>query len=258
MTTHIVLPDPHSHPDHNNDRATWMGRLIRDVKPDVVINIGDTADLPSLSTYDKGKASFVANNYQRDIDAHLDFQEKLWAPLRSSKKRLPHRVFLEGNHEHRIKRVLDISPEYAGDRYGISFSDLDLKYNYNEIVEYEGGTPGVIDIDDVLYAHYFVSGVMGRPIGGVHQAASLISKSLKSCVMGHTHTTDFAVRTTPQGQHVMGLVAGVGQDYWSSWAGNINHLWWRGVIVLRNVENGTFDPQWISMKALKEEYDNDI
>jgi len=231
-----------------------MGQLIHELKPDVVINLGDQADLASLSLYDKGKASFASRNYQRDIEASLDFQEKLWAPAKAAKKRMPRRVILEGNHEHRIKRAMDIQPELVGDRYGLSFSDLDWSACYTDVVEYEGQTPGVIDVDGLLYAHFFVSGVMGRPIGGVHQASSLVSKSYQSCVMGHTHTTDWSVRTTPTGKHIMGLIAGVGQDYDSPWAGTVNKLWWRGVVILRNIEDGTYDPQWVSMKALKEAY----
>jgi hypothetical protein len=46
--THLIIPDAHAHPDYSNDRFTWLGKLIGDVRPDVVINIGDWFDLPSL------------------------------------------------------------------------------------------------------------------------------------------------------------------------------------------------------------------
>ena len=45
MKTHLILPDSHAHPDYSNDRYTWIGKLIMDIKPDVLINIGDTADM---------------------------------------------------------------------------------------------------------------------------------------------------------------------------------------------------------------------
>ena len=57
--THLIIPDPHSHPNHHNKRAEWLGALIADVKPDVVINIGDVADMPSLCSYDKGTKGFM-------------------------------------------------------------------------------------------------------------------------------------------------------------------------------------------------------
>jgi hypothetical protein len=56
--TYLVVPDQHAHPDHNNDRADYLGKFIKDLKPHVVVNIGDAADLASLSTFDKGKHSF--------------------------------------------------------------------------------------------------------------------------------------------------------------------------------------------------------
>lgn len=251
MSIHLIIPDSHAHPDHNNDRADWLGKLILDIKPDVVINLGDMWDMASMSGYDKGKKSFHGKSYKKDIDAGLDFDERLWAPLRKAKKKRPRRVFIEGNHEFRLKKLLDLQPELEGT---VGFNDLDLGYNYDDIVEYTGNTPGTIKIDGIHYAHYFVSGVMGKPIGGEHPAYSLITKKFTSCTCGHIHTTDYAIRTEVDGKRIHGLVAGVYQDYESSWAGEVNKLWWRGVIVKRNVDNGAYDPEWISIEALKKTY----
>lgn len=251
MSTHLVIPDSHAHPDHNNDRADWLGKLILDIKPDVVINLGDMWDMASMSGYDKGKKSFHGKSYKKDIDAGLDFDERLWAPLRKAKKKRPRRVFLEGNHEFRLKKLLDLQPELEGT---VGFNDLDLGYNYDDIVEYTGNTPGTIKIDGIHYAHYFVSGVMGKPAGGEHPAYSLITKQFTSCTCGHIHTTDYSIRTEVDGKRIHGLVAGVYQDYESSWAGEVNKLWWRGVIIKRNVDNGAYDPEWISIEALKKTY----
>jgi hypothetical protein len=250
--THLIIPDPHAHPDFNNDRAVWLGELIKDLKPDVVVNLGDMWDMASMSSYDKGKKSFNGRNYNADINAGLDFDEKLWAPIKKAKKKRPRRIFIEGNHENRLKKLLDLQPELEGT---VGFDDLDLNKNYDDIVEYKGQTPGVISVDNIFYSHYFCSGVMGRPIGGEHPAASLISKQYSSCTCGHIHITDFSTRTDPNGKRIMGLVAGVFQDYDSPWAGEINKLWWRGVIIKHNVEDGCYDPQWVSIDQLRKEYE---
>jgi hypothetical protein len=252
--THLFVPDPHAHPDFHNLRADWLGELIREVKPDVVINAGDAADLASLSAYDKGKASFFGRSYEKDIQSHLDFQDRMWQPIRKAKKKMPRRIILEGNHEHRIKTVLEREPELAGAKYGLSFKDLDFNSYYDDVVEYEGQTPGIIEVDGVNYAHYFVSGVMGRAAGGMHHAYSLISKQHMSCTQGHSHLLDFSSTATSSGKRLTGLVAGVFQDYDSPWAGGVNRLWWRGVVVKRNVEDGVYDPQFISIDALRKEY----
>lgn len=248
---HLVIPDPHSHPDFNNDRADWIGKLILDLKPDVVINLGDMFDMHSMAGYDKGKKSFWGRTFKKDIDAGLDFDERLWDPIRKAKKKRPYGIFLEGNHENRLKKAISLQPELEGT---IGFNDFGLDRNYDEVVEYTGTTPGVIEVDGVHYAHFMVSGVMGRPIGGEHPAYSLISKQFVSCTVGHIHTTDYAVRTAPNGRRIQGLVAGVAQDFESPWAGEVNALWWRGVIIKREVSNGEYSPQWVSLNELKKEY----
>ena len=247
----MIVPDPHAHPDFHNERADWLGKLIKDLKPDVVINIGDAADMPSLCSYDKGTRAFQGRSYRKDIEAHLDFQDRMWQPIKRSKKKKPYSIIFEGNHEHRIKRALDLSPELDG---AISFDDLDFKRYYDEIIEYTGRTPGVHVCDGVHYAHFFVSGVLGRAISGEHPAYSLLTKEFVSCTQGHVHTADYSIRTTVGGRKINGLVCGVYQDYWSDWAGEVNKLWWRGVVIKRNVEDGTYDPQFIGMEALKREY----
>jgi hypothetical protein len=250
MTTHLVIPDCHAHPDYNNSRADLLARLIIDLQPEVVVNIGDAADLPSLSSYDKGKRSFTGRSYRKDIDSHLDFQERMWEPVKRRKKKLPRTVFFEGNHEHRIEKALDLSPELVGT---VGFNDLELGKYYDEIVRYEGGTPGVKTIDGIAYAHYFISGVMGRPLSGLSPAKALVDKRHRSSTCGHSHLADWFV-TSPDGGPIMGCVAGVFQDYDAPWAGESNKLWWRGVVIKRNVENGSYDPEFVSLDRLRKEY----
>lgn len=247
-----MVPDPHAHPDFNNDRADWLSKLIIDVRPDVVVNIGDAADMPSLSSYDKGKRSFQGRSYRADINAHLDFQSRMWDPVKRRKKKLPRSVVLEGNHEHRVERALDLSPELTGT---IGFNDFDFNSYYDDVVRYDGGTPGVIELDGILFAHYFITGVSGRPIGCERPAHMLLDKTGTSCVAGHLHTFDYAVRNNINGRVRSGLIAGCYHEYNPDWAGNIAHLWRRGVAILRNVENGDFNLQWISIDALRNEYD---
>jgi hypothetical protein len=207
--------------------------------------------MPSLSGYDKGKRSFQGRTYRADVESHLDFQERLWTPVLRRKKRLPRRVFCEGNHEHRITKAIDLSPELDG---AISFNDLDLPRWYGDIVRYEGNTPGIIEVDGIHYAHFFISGIMGRPISGEHPAYSLLTKQFVSCTQGHNHLFDLCIRSDPRGRKVMGATVGVYQDYDSDWAGESNRLWNRGVLIKRNVDNGQYDPQWVSIEAIKKHY----
>lgn len=250
--THLWLPDPHAHYKHTNERADWIAKLINDIKPDVVVCGGDSADMPSLASYDKGKKSFQGRTYRADIDAHLDFQERMWAPVKATKKRLPYRVFLEGNHEHRIVRAIESQPELDG---MIGLKDLEIARYYDDFVPYDGNTPGVINIDGINFAHYFVSGVMGKPIGGEHPATTLLTKLHCSSVAFHLHLADYSVHTNGYGKKIHGVVSGVYTDYDSDWAGRAGKLWWQGVVIGRGIDgSGNLNPQFMGIEELRKNY----
>lgn len=252
MTTHLVIPDAHAHPDYHNERFTWLGRLVTDIKPDVVVMLGDWADMPSLCSYDKGTKGYEGRRYIKDINASLDAMERFFAPIKAAKKKLPRFVILKGNHEQRIERAIDADAAHLDGV--ISPNDLQYESFGWEYVDYNGSTPGIIVIDGIAYAHFFTSGVMNRPISGENPAVNLLKKQFMSCTQGHTHTTDYAVRTNAEHRMIQGLVAGVYQDWDAPFAGEANALWWRGVVVKRNVHKGMYDPQWISLDAIRKEY----
>jgi hypothetical protein len=252
MTKHLIIPDSHAHPDYSNDRFTWLGHLVADAKPDVVVMIGDWADMPSLCSYDKGTKGFEGRRYHKDIEAAIDAQEKFFAPIKARKKKLPRFVMLEGNHEHRIQRA--ISTDAAQLEGIISLRDFQFEDRGWEFVPYEGSTPGVIDIDGITYAHYFTSGVMNRPIGGENPARQLLLKQFKSCSQGHIHIRDNCVRTDANGKHIQASVVGWFGDFFADFAGVANYLWWSGVLIKEDVQDGMYDPHWIGIERLRRAY----
>ena len=251
MSTHIVFSDAHAHYQHNNNRAEWLGELIRDVKPDTVVALGDQADMPSLSGYDKGKKSFQGRTYRADIDAHSDFQDRLWNTVKRSKRKLPRRFAFIGNHEQRISRAIEMQPELEGT---ISLSDLNLEEYYNEVIQYFGSTPGSRIIDGVQYLHYAVSGELGRPISGEQPAYTVLAKQFHSTTVGHSHRFDVSQRTRADGKKILGLVAGCYCDYTPDWAGNSARNWWSGCIIKRDVHDGQYSLQMVSLDELKNAY----
>lgn len=249
--THLILPDSHAHPDFHNKRYGWAGQLIADIKPDVVVDIGDWADMPSLCTYDFGKKSYEGRRYKLDIEASLDAQEKFFAPLVAAKKKYPKFIKLIGNHDNRIEKAVSMDAKLDGT---ISIDDLQYKEYGWEVVPYDGSTPGIITVDGVSYAHYFVTGVMGKPVSGTHPAYQLLQKQYRTSVQGHIHVADHCIRNNGKRRHIHGLVVGVYQDYVADYAGVANDIWWRGLPVLHNVEDGDFEVEWISLRRIKEIY----
>jgi hypothetical protein len=178
----------------------------------------------------------------------------MFAPIKRLKKKMPRTVFCEGNHEHRITRALDLSPELDG---AISFRDLELDKYYDDVVRYTGATPGSIEIDGITYAHYFVGGIAGRPLGGIHAGYAIATKKFSSATCGHSHLFDTSWHVDLQGNPVIGTVVGCFQDYTNDWAGDeLGKLWNRGVVIKRHVNNGGYDLQWVRLDSLRKEYGN--
>ncbi len=51
MTTHLIIPDCQVKPGHDYNYLKAIGNYIVKKRPDVIVNIGDFADMPSLSSY---------------------------------------------------------------------------------------------------------------------------------------------------------------------------------------------------------------
>lgn len=247
----VVIPDPHSHPDFGNERASWLGEMIFDIKPDAVVCLGDLADMPSLASQSKGKLSFVGARYSRDVNAALDFQDRLWHPFRKNKKRLPPSFFIVGNHERRIARFVDENHTMQG---FVSMSDLELDFFWDEVVHYHGSTPGVLNLNGVNYSHFFVTGTSNLPISGATIGRTLLQKKHVPTTVGHSHLLSYDLQRRADGSTIQGLSAGCFQDYDAPWAGQSSHLWWRGVVVKTFVDHGHYDPQFVSLERLRRAY----
>ena len=70
--THVVIPDTQAKPGVPTDHLRWIGQYIVDQfhdEPIKIIHLGDHADMPSLSMYDKGKKAMEGRRYVQDIEA---------------------------------------------------------------------------------------------------------------------------------------------------------------------------------------------
>lgn len=240
----VIIGDPHAHPEYDNSRFIGAGNLLLEEQPDQIICIGDMADMPSLSSYDKGTKGFEGRRYNRDVEATRDANDKLFAAImrynhthsRWHKKQYkPKTVMTLGNHEHRVSRAVNSQAELDGT---ISINDFEYQKYWNTIVPFQ---EKYIE-EAVAFSHYFSSGVMNRPIGGERVGLSLINKNYMSSVQGHSHLFDHAIRTRADGTRLHGLSVGcfVHPEYNENWCKGSRHLWWEGIIILDNVRNGDF------------------
>ncbi len=107
-TSHFILPDVQVKPGQDYDFLRWAGQYAADHKPDVIVCIGDFADMPSLSLYDVGKKSFEGRRYIDDIEASKKAMSMFLDPINEERERLkrnkskgwnPRMVLTLGNHE---------------------------------------------------------------------------------------------------------------------------------------------------------------
>lgn len=253
MSTHCVIPDVQAKPGIDFTYLNNIGRYIVEKKPDVVVCLGDFADMPSLSSYDKGKKSFEGRRYLADIDASQQAMAKLLDPLwdyngamkkQKMKQYHPRMILTMGNHENRINRAVEVQPELEG---VLSIDHLFYKeFGWEEYPFLE-----VVHIDGIAYSHYFTSGILGRP---VTSARSLLSKKHQSCIMGHVQTMDVATDYRADGTPITGLFAGCCYEHDEDYLSPQGNAHFRGFHMLYEVNNGSFYHHAISLNYINSKY----
>lgn len=249
----LVLPDTQCKPGQDFSHMSWAGQYAVDKQPDVIVNIGDTFDMPSLSSYDVGKKSFEGRKYVDDIRAGREAMEAFLAPIKEynakakqdKKKRYkPRMVFCLGNHEQRIERAVESDRKLEG---LISYEDMQLEADGWEVVPFLQP----IIINGVAFCHYFTSGVMGRPVSS---ARALLTQKHMSCVMGHVQQRDIAFSRKADGTQISGIFAGCFYRHEEDYLNAQTNAHWRGIWMLHGVENGQMDEMPVSLEYLRNKY----
>jgi hypothetical protein len=250
---HVVIPDNQIRPGDDLAYLTAIGNYIVKKQPDVVVCLGDFADMPSLSSYDVGKKTFEGRRYKADIEAAHQGMETLLAPLRqyNAKMRrtkhiqyIPKLVFTMGNHEDRISRAVNSDAKLDG-TIGLN----DLRYEEMGWEVFPFLEPVVID--GVAYCHYFTTGVAGRP---APSAALQLSKKHMSCIAGHQQGLQIATGHRADGKRLTSIIAGSCYEHNEDYMGPQGNKHWRGILVLHDVKDGEYDLMPVSLSYLKSKY----
>jgi len=253
--TAVVFTCAHSDPDVPNKRFDWLGEFLYDIRPDYVVDLGDGADMRSLNTYDtKYPQAIVSQSYEADINSYNDAQERIRRKFKKNKVKRPYFIGFEGNHENRIKKALKVDPRLEGNKFGISFKHLQTDKWFDDYHEYKNSAPAIADYDGVSYAHFFSSGNYGTAISGTHHAYTLLQNRNHSSTCGHSHKRSIYFKDGSHPNGIIGLVAGCYKGSDEGWAGQANNDWWKGVVIKREIDNGMYEPEFVSMKKLEREY----
>ena len=249
----LCIPDTQVSPNVPTEHLLWAGLYAVDKYPDVIVFIGDHWDMPSLSSYDKGKKSFEGRRYIKDIDAGNAAMALFMAPILQEQERLrrnkdkiwkPRLVFTLGNHENRIVRAINSDAMLEG---LMSYDDFALEQWGFEV--YDFLEPVVIE--GVVFSHYFASGPMLRPITS---ARALLTKKHMSCFMGHVQDRDIAYACRADGTSMTAIFGGIFYQHDEDYLGRQGNNSWRGIWMLNDVRNGSFDEMPVSIEYLRGKY----
>lgn len=237
----------------HDERAMRVARfLIRDLKPETVVNLGDTVDLPQLSKYDPD-----SNHFLTTMQAGFDRAHRFYAELRSDVPETTRIVEVDSNHNVRLgKFVLRNAMDFYGVRQaGVPDSWPVLSYpflaNLDAVgVEWYGGYGAAKYeyADDLLFMH-------GDKIRSNGSTAELKSKEYPyhNIVVGHGHKAQTHVRTTPDGRYLTAIQAatlcrtdGIVPGYGTAVddRGNPVHKqmdWQNGLVVIEDYGDGNYN-----------------
>ena len=255
--THMYIGDSQVKPDVSFEYLRCKGEYIVEKKPDVVVFGGDFADMPSLSSYDKGKGKAEGKRVKKDIEAAIKGMQTLLKPLYDfQQKQLrefgfigykPRMLIVLGNHEDRITRYTNDNPEL------IDFISIDsLKYEEQGLEVYPFLEP--VLVDGITYIHYLPNEFNGKPQGG--NALRVLADFGGSITQGHKQILTVATRFAPAtGQQTWFLQAGACYDHNEEYKGLYNNNHFRGLIMKYNLDGkGNYDLHTVSLKHIMDKY----
>lgn len=238
---HIVIPDTQVRPGVSTKFLDWIGKFIRDEYQGTnlaIIHLGDHWDMPSLSSYDKGKKTMEGRRVKEDIKAG----NVAFAKLSSYLDWCDEKYFLVGNHEFRIVKASEDNAQIDG---LLDLSLLDTQdWEVFPFLE-------VLKLNGVLYSHYFVNNGNGRPLGGL--ADTRLKYIGQSFTQGHQQGLQVANRAV-LGKRTRAIIAGSCYSHSEDYRGPQGRDEWKGILVCHNVADGDYDLCEVSLDYLKKRY----
>ena len=250
---HLIIPDTQVRPGVPLDHLDWIAEAIVHYKPDVIVHLGDHWDFPSLNGHEEpGSAPLEGARYADDVAVGNAAFATLCKPLDAEieRRRLKHRprwnprkVFITGNHEVRADRAANNNPKWVGT---IGSDQCDVRdWERHPFLK-------VVEIDGILYSHYFQASHSARPIGG-----SIVNKLTKigaSFVHGHQQGLDMGTKIMGNGKTWWGIQAGSCYVHEEPYRGAQGQRHWRGIVILNEVQSGEHCPMPLSLDYLCRKY----
>jgi hypothetical protein len=222
------------------------GRYIAEKRPDVIVCIGDFADMRSLNRHeDPASLGMQGQNYRLDIEATHRGMDELMEPIAKAKGYSPDLEFTLGNHEDLITRAVNADPRRLQGVYDLAH----LRYEQYGWRVHPFLQP--IVIGGVAFCHYFPGGVMGKPISS---PSILLKKLHMSAFAGHQQGRDISYAKRADGKDLTAIISGSFYQHQESYLSPFTNKHWRGMYFLHEVKDGSFDEMALSLNYLLRRY----
>ena len=156
----------------------------------------------------------------------------------------------EGNHEERITRFENKSPETVGTLYN-QFQELASRYRWRTHPFGQG-----LFIDGVGFTHV-PKNIMGKPFGGQNPENQIANAATHSIVFGHTHRIGY--RKAPKvginnSVEILNLGSAMPEGYIAKYAGTSTTGWSYGIFDLTIKQGHIVSHNHINMLQLERDY----
>lgn len=191
--TAIVLSDLHI-PDNDPKAVAIAERFIVEVKPNMIVLNGDILETKAVSRWPRNPTEEAIENLQREVDITKAWLTRLRGLAPKAKF-----VYIEGNHEHRLKSYLYSNApalsflEAVSMKALLGLPELDIRYINTKGARW---TDTYIRWGDLLIGHFDVTCARAGAA-----ALRLLDKYGISLLQGHTHKVASV--------HAKGLLSGL-------------------------------------------------
>lgn len=232
MTRIACIPDTHS-PYHDKRALELAIKVIKSFRPDVLVHMGDIADMYAISSYDKDpRKSQGFLSELREVNKVFDQIDGL----------APRKIFLCGNHEARLEKYLFKKAPELHDYVTIPQA-FDLKRRGWEYYPYQ--VP--VKIGKLYFVH-------DLGFSGKYSLAQTMDAFPGNIIMAHTHRLEMRVRGNLKREKLIGANFG--------WLGDSNAIdylpsvkikqdWARGFGLIELEKDGTPHVEPVEIRAGK-------
>jgi predicted phosphodiesterase len=174
----VALFDIH-YPEHDQAAINIALAFIKDFKPDVILLGGDQLQMDTISFFNKNKPKLIES--KRLKNDYKGFQAEILDRITQNVSKKCKKYFLIGNHEYRIERLIENSPQHEG------FIELENNLDLKDYTIVPFNT--VVNIGEMYFTHGWHY--------NIHYAKQTVQEAQKMIFVGHAHMPQVFTAISP-------------------------------------------------------------